>query len=299
MEVFTKYKPYLQEFNYPNISGFSNEQIPDIFSAENRQFLLTWLAKALNSQFVVPTEWSKVAEASFADFFHENGFCSPSQKQPFVKGDASIKQQTIIFDRIFNFLQTASSQKENMQPVQNGNGNEDIELFLAKDINLFPTLGPLKLRTSKERRQKMKYYKEEIQRLKQSIKDDIDLSENDDLTFNDLCYKKEQVEKNIESFKEQAKKLNEVCAAIQKANKVEVAKPVGFKDDIGNKLGDCRKELTTILQYFKDVNVTRSLNTEPEQNQKWLEQGEISKVVKQHAQASYEIVKIMQSVNTS
>jgi len=304
MEAFCKYSADLQTFNYPNIESFSDQQIIDIFSVENRSFLLTWLAKILNSQFIVPTDWSKLSQATFADFFHESGFCSSSQKIPFVTGSAKVKEQVQIFDRIFYFLKKtvkSDDDKESSENMNNSNSsNDDLKPFLSKDINVFPEFGPLKLYHTNIRKLKLEQYREKIHELQEKIKTFEKPTSGNVVFDKSYMYEEEHVDRNIEKFAEQAKKLEEVCSSIRKADKENVAAEViGFEPGFGEQLADCKAEIAAVLQYFQDLSISESLSGEQQYDWKPLQGVNMPNILKEHSQTTAEIIKLMKNLNNS
>lgn len=106
MEEFEKCIKNLKDLNYPGIDMFGPEQLQNIFSQENRLFLLNWLIKNLFGQFDGSLETSsdiKDAE-EIGEFLYEIGCCTSEQSNKFVKGDftLSISEQVLSVCSAFN-----------------------------------------------------------------------------------------------------------------------------------------------------------------------------------------------------
>ncbi|KAF2884179.1 hypothetical protein ILUMI_22006 [Ignelater luminosus] len=291
-----KYKSYLKDFGYPNIDILNDEQIVDIFGIENRYFLLKWLAKNLNSEFAIPSDLSETSAILFADFLYESGFCISSQKLLFVKGDKklTLREEIIIFDRIFNFLKHMS-EKENTKPKQIINSNEDLQLFLNMDMNLFSTLGLLKPHSLKERDYKSMLYKEEIGRINKNIENLGYRNENNssDDFKSQIESNERQIERHIENFKDEVTKLKEITANIERNKTINESKSkFKFKSDFGNKLIDCNSKTTSVLQYFRNLNLMQHLNTKETQRQRFYEENQIYEILKQNADTSVDVLEM-------
>lgn len=88
--MLVKFRHYLTKFDYPNIDQFDELQVADIFHKDNRMFLLSWIVGQINSSYSELLKESQNKESILADFVHQNGFCTSSQKNVFVKGDPSL-----------------------------------------------------------------------------------------------------------------------------------------------------------------------------------------------------------------
>lgn len=84
--ILIEFREYLTKFNYPNINQLNEEEVGSIFSASNRIFLLSWLVQLIEPLLDLDLN-SKSTPSVLADFIYENGFCTKSQKDPFLQGD--------------------------------------------------------------------------------------------------------------------------------------------------------------------------------------------------------------------
>lgn len=83
------FREYLIKFDYPNIHQLTEDEVANIFDANNRLFLLTWIIKQIDYSYISEMD-SKHSEILLADFIFEHGFCRSSQKDLFVKGDSKL-----------------------------------------------------------------------------------------------------------------------------------------------------------------------------------------------------------------
>lgn len=81
-----EFRKYLTKFNYPNINQMSDEEVGLIFSSSNRIFLLSWMANLIEPLLCLDAN-SKDTPLLLSNFLYESGFCTKSQKDPFVNGD--------------------------------------------------------------------------------------------------------------------------------------------------------------------------------------------------------------------
>lgn len=84
--MLRQFREYLTKFDYPGIQRFNEDEVANIFHSDNRIFLLTWIIKQIDESYASTID-AKNAETSLAEFLSESGFCRPSQKDLFVKGD--------------------------------------------------------------------------------------------------------------------------------------------------------------------------------------------------------------------
>lgn len=89
------FKKYLIKFNYPNIKHMSEDELPDIFNASNRLFLLSWMVSLIDAALSLDPSSAESAEI-LADFIYEEGYCKKSQKDAFVRGDLVVTEQVAV-----------------------------------------------------------------------------------------------------------------------------------------------------------------------------------------------------------
>lgn len=87
--MLQQFRDYLTKFDYPGIQRLNEDEVANIFHANNRIFLLTWIIKQIDESYASTID-AKNAETVLAEFISESGFCRSSMKDLFVKGDSKL-----------------------------------------------------------------------------------------------------------------------------------------------------------------------------------------------------------------
>lgn len=90
-----EFRDYLIKFDYPNINLLNEDEVANIFHVSNRIFLLSWIVRVIDPAIELEIN-SKETPKILADFVYENGFCSASQKDRFIRGEMNLRDQVLM-----------------------------------------------------------------------------------------------------------------------------------------------------------------------------------------------------------
>lgn len=256
MEAFKKYKLRLKELDYPNINALNEEEIIDIFSPNNRNFLLSWIIQQLNPT-TIGKDASKLSKIAIGDYFCQQGLCTSSQSQLLDGKNNNINEQIVFFDRTFEHLSELKNSVD-ICHMETMIQYEDVVKFLAKDVNLFPCFGSIRKYTPEEREDILLSCNQQIGILNEkqntnmmNFNHEIDF---DDPLFGDSSNRRESLKKFINN-------LNDAVSTI-KLNKEE--KIIKIEKSVGQDLEKCCQDMDSILQYFKNINLSHEIQEETE-----------------------------------
>ncbi|KRT80706.1 hypothetical protein AMK59_5880 [Oryctes borbonicus] len=182
-------KSYLKTLNYPGMNIIRNEEVADIFGKKNRIYFLTWFIQKWDPDIVLPTDDQSKAN-TIAEFLCDNGFCTSQESTKFVEHSFELQpdKQLVIINRMLYNLSILSLSDET-DPCDI-NYLEQMEILSKLDVNIFPSLGPIQVRTPQERLQKMEKVEQEIKELKKEIESmsnkydsEIDLDSNREINW--------------------------------------------------------------------------------------------------------------------
>ncbi|XP_063906323.1 uncharacterized protein LOC135124996 [Zophobas morio] len=263
MDQFPFMHECLKEFNYPNIHGMDEEEVADVFSKVNRQFLIGWILKQIDDDYCDIVEIATKEE--LGHLIYCSGFCSTSEKDKFMNGDCEPSEQFAVLYKMFTHLKLVSEVKKFDEPPRTVS-LEEIEDVLKFDNNLFPMYGPKRTLTPEERAKKLADYRKEIETLQKSLNSENGV-ENEfvlDPTLNhQLASVMDKLEKNFPEF---TKKNLEV---MKNTESVDTEK--SLVSEFEETLKTFSQQIETALEFIKSMNVVMNfkadyMKVEHEQN---------------------------------
>lgn len=286
MEAFKKYKLRLKELDYPNINALTEEEITDIFSPNNRSFLLTWIIQKLNPE-TMGVDAPKLSKIAIGDYFCKQGLCNSSQRQ-LLEGNSNINEQLVIFDRTFEHLSELKNSVD-VSDMETIIQYEDVVNFLRKDVNLFPCFGSITKYTPEKRENILLSCKQQIGILSEKQNTNL-MNFNQEIDFNDPLFDNSDSNRR-ESLKKFINNLNG-AVSMMKLNKEE--KSIKIKESIAQDLEKCCLEMDPILQYFKSINLSHEIQEKAEAVLSTKTDDDFTPTLKQYAETFCVTAKLLQ-----
>ncbi|KAB0802650.1 hypothetical protein PPYR_04836 [Photinus pyralis] len=288
MEAFKKYKLCLKELDYPNVNALDEEQIPSIFSLNNQRFLLSWIMTKLNPGTLTIDEPSKLSETAIEDYFRQQGLCKSSQK---LFSSESVDVQIIFFDRIFEYLRQLKNSRE-VDDADEILQYEDVVNLLSKNVNLFPSFGPVTKYTPEKRKNTLSTCKQQIDILKGKINMDL-VNVTDKIDFNDLLFNESDI-KRKENLKKFVNNLTTAVCMIKETDRESEDDTFNIGNDVKQDLETCCMEMKTILQYFKSINLGHEISKQATAIISTKPDDDFTPVLRQYAEEFSTTVKLLQ-----